>query len=118
VAEVLSPSSNVPNRDEVDMARVIRVELLYNGKMGGVDGYRVIYTVRGNRHEDAEVFAKDELDAYRMGNAIVRREVEAEDTADIEAFRQILKTFPDYPVPKKWRKHLKTITEAKPPLKT
>jgi len=90
------------------MARVIRVKLLYNGKMGGVDGYEITYTVRGNKYEYAVVFAKDELDAYRKGNALMQREVEAEDTADIEAFRQILKTFPDYPVPKKWRKHLKT----------
>lgn len=88
------------------MAKVIRVMMRYGGKEGGLQGYEVTYTVRGNRHEHAEVFATDELDAYRKGNAIMQREVEAEDTADIEAFRQILKTFPDYPVPKKWRKRL------------
>jgi cytolysin (calcineurin-like family phosphatase) len=88
------------------MAKVIRVKERYSGRQGGLQGYEITYTVRGNRHEYAEIFAKDELDAYRMGNALMRREVEAEDTADIEAFRQILKTFPDYPVPKKWRKKL------------
>jgi hypothetical protein len=88
------------------MARVIRVMEQYGGRQGGVHGYEITYTVRGNKYEHAVVFATDELDAYRKGNALMQREVEAEDTADIEAFRQILKTFPDYPVPKKWRKKI------------
>jgi len=67
------------------MAKVIRVVRIYEDEYGhhGKDnskvwGYHITYTLggRGNRHHYATVFAKDELDAYRRGNAIVQRELE------------------------------------------
>ena len=76
MAEVLSQSLNAPNQDKAIMAKVIRVMMLYGGKVGGLQGYGVTYKLRGNKHHHAEVFAKDEIDAYRKGNGIIQRELE------------------------------------------